>query len=71
MKGKSVPATLLTTVKPGRKRGRRAPGGRLDRAWLLLTGGKHTTASLARGLRVSPATAFRAIGELRKQGIRI
>lgn len=40
----------------------------VQRARLLIANGRHTTASLAEALRVSTATAFRLVQELRRRG---
>lgn len=41
----------------------------LQRASLLMANGRHTTLSLAKALRVSAATAFRLVQELRRRGV--
>lgn len=46
-------------------------GALLGEAYLHLTSRRHTTASLARSLGVSPATAFRVVKALRRAGLRI
>ncbi len=43
----------------------------LDRAYLQLAIGRHSTPTLAKALRVSPATAFRVVKRLRAGGVRI
>ena len=43
----------------------------LDEVYLHLTAKRHTTATLARALDVSVATAFRMIKALRSRGLRI
>jgi biotin operon repressor len=57
---------------PARKR-REGPEDRelLQRALLQLSIGRHSTPTLARALRVSPATAFRVVKRLRAGGVRI
>ncbi len=47
------------------------PPGDLGRAYLQILCRRHCTASLARTLGVSTATAFRLVGRLRRTGYRI
>src|SRR4026209_341114 len=46
-------------------------GGQLLQAYVHLMSGRHTTATLAEALDVSPATAFRLIKSLRERGLHI